>query len=708
MMDDGMRREETAALHGREGLYEPYNQVNALLARTNTLERLNAALRQRESSLREQNHRLQAALSASSTGTFSWHIPKNQLRWDKTVDRLFGRKTRSTAAERLQFFEAVHPDDRTGLLNTVERCAKEAGAFETEFRIVWPDGSVRWLHAKGRTVCDQMEIPVQMTGAVADVTEHKRRDERLRESEQRFRLLSEAIPAIVWTCTPDGREEYFNQSWCRYTGLSEACSVEMGWATVMHPDDRDHCLAPWRDAVGKAAPYLTECRYRRHDGEYRWHVVRVLPLKRLDGTVLRWVGVSFDIDEHRRMEEALRQNTEALILAQQGAHAGTWDWDILSGQLHYSPEYKALYGWDSSDDEASYEHWLACVHPDDQCRADREVREAAETQSYLNSEFRIVRPDGAVRWLWGKGKALADVHGRPTRMVGITFDITVRKQAEADILRLLDEAEQREQELREKQAQLVQSAKLASIGELATGVAHEINNPLNNISLCAGNLIDALQGDTLSREAFLSELQLIMTQVQKAALIVDHLRGFGRVATRQHTAIRVNDVVRSSLSLMREQLRLRDIEIVMQLAPDDPLVEANALQLEQVILNLMTNARDAVSVTATKIITIATALEETWVSIRVADTGIGMSDDVKARIFDPFFTTKDVGKGTGLGLSLSYGIIKDHQGGIAVESRPGQGSTFMIYLPHLTSPCMPDMATTEHQNRACAIESCKS
>jgi signal transduction histidine kinase len=180
-------------------------------------------------------------------------------------------------------------------------------------------------------------------------------------------------------------------------------------------------------------------------------------------------------------------------------------------------------------------------------------------------------------------------------------------------------------------------------------------------------------------------LQLITAQVQKAALIVDHLRRFGRAAPQQRTAIHVHQVVRSALSLMREQLRLRNIEVETYWAPEDPQVQGNALQIEQVLLNLLTNARDAVSLTTAKIITLTTAVDKDWVFIRVIDTGIGMSEDVKKRIFDPFFTTKDVGRGTGLGLSLSYGIIHDHQGTLTVESQPGQGTTFVVQLPRPTT-----------------------
>ena len=632
-----------------------------------------------------QPHPVQTALSAAAIGIFSCDVQAKHWRWDQTVNALFGRSARTAATRLCQLLKAIHRDDRRGLLETITRSGSRTEFFHKEFRVCRPDGSVRWLQVKGRAFRGAMDGRVYMTGALMDVTGYKHREERLRQNEHRFRAMSHAIPAMIWTCTADGREQYFNDSWSRYTSLSEQESLDGGWMAALHPDDYDGYVARWRQSLSKAEAYLSEARFRQHDGEYRWHVVRVLPEKRGDGTVLHWVGVAVDIEEHRAMEEALRQSTHALRLAQQGAHAGTWDWDAVTECLHYSHEFQALYGWTRTSDEVPYEDWLECVHPEDRGRVDHDLREAAETGCALNSEFRIVRSDGSVRWLWSKGGTFPNARGHLTRVAGITFDITVRKEAEAHVIRLLTEAEQREQDLREKQAQLVQSAKLASIGELATGVAHEINNPLNNISLCADNLIDAIHEGTANDQLLLTELQLMTAQVQKAALIVDHLRRFGRAAPQQRTAVQVHQVVRSALSLMREQLRLRNIEVETYWALEDPQVEGNALQIEQVVLNLLTNARDAVSHTAIKIIAVATAVDKDRVFIRVTDTGIGMSEEVKKRIFDPFFTTKEVGKGTGLGLSLSYGIIHDHRGTLTVESRPGHGATFVVQLPRTTT-----------------------
>ena len=243
------------------------------------------------------------------------------------------------------------------------------------------------------------------------------------------------------------------------------------------------------------------------------------------------------------------------------------------------------------------------------------------------------------------------------------------------------EMEQRERDLREKQEQLVQAAKLATLGELTTGVAHELNNPLNNIGLLIGNVIDLIEFGRLDHQRMLVDLRSATEQVRKATEIISHLRTFGRAAPVSREPVSLNETVQSALSLLQEQLRLREIELELDLSPDDPIVVANPIQLEQVFLNLLTNARDALADAPRKLIGVSTRVVRTTGRTVVRDTGPGIPPGLERRIFDPFFTTKEVGKGTGLGLSITYGIIRDHEGTISVENHPGQGAAFTVDLP---------------------------
>jgi len=250
-----------------------------------------------------------------------------------------------------------------------------------------------------------------------------------------------------------------------------------------------------------------------------------------------------------------------------------------------------------------------------------------------------------------------------------------------DLRETTAEIQRREQELRDKQEQLVQAGKLATLGELTTGVAHELNNPLNNIGLFMGNALDLVGLGVTDKEHIARELQNAMRQVRKATEIISHLRTFGRVAPVSRELVSMNQVIGRALSLMQEQLRLREIEVELDVSAQRAVVIGSPIQLEQVLINLLTNARDALAESPRKIIRISCEVRDGIVDLGFSDTGPGIPEGLERRIFDPFFTTKEVGRGTGLGLSITYGIVKEHGGTIAVANRPGEGATFLIRLP---------------------------
>jgi C4-dicarboxylate-specific signal transduction histidine kinase len=250
-----------------------------------------------------------------------------------------------------------------------------------------------------------------------------------------------------------------------------------------------------------------------------------------------------------------------------------------------------------------------------------------------------------------------------------------------DLRETTAEMERREHELREKQEQLVQAGKLATLGELTTGVAHELNNPLNNIGLFVGNVIDRIHVGEQDAGRIVDDLERVVEQVQKATEIIEHLRTFGRAAPISLETVAIQDVVDRALSLVQEQLRLRLISVSLDFLPESPSVLGNPIQLEQVFINLLTNARDALEDAERKEIRISCATRGDAAVVVFSDSGPGIPPGLEQRIFDPFFTTKEVGSGTGLGLSITYGIVQEHDGTIFVESEPGEGASFTIELP---------------------------
>jgi C4-dicarboxylate-specific signal transduction histidine kinase len=254
------------------------------------------------------------------------------------------------------------------------------------------------------------------------------------------------------------------------------------------------------------------------------------------------------------------------------------------------------------------------------------------------------------------------------------------------MIHIMGDLRETAQELRDKQEQLVQAGKLATLGELTTGVAHELNNPLNNIGLFIGNAIDQIDLRDPDPERIKSDLVKAIEQVRKATEIITHLRTFGRTAPVTFEPVDVDDVIARSLSLVQEQLRIRAIEVSFDLHGVDLIVLGNPIQLEQVFVNVLTNARDALANADRREVHIASRRDGDKVKVTVADSGPGIPAEIEQRIFDPFFTTKEVGGGTGLGLSITYSIVKEHGGEIWVDGRPGEGASFHIELPRATEP----------------------
>jgi PAS domain S-box-containing protein len=378
-----------------------------------------------------------------------------------------------------------------------------------------------------------------------------------------------------------------------------------------------------------------------------------------------------------RLVRALRESQERFQYVARAANDAVWDWDLVTDACWRNEGITTLFGYAPEKVGPDMSWWFENLHPEDHDRVSRDLRAAIErgAESW-SAEYRFRKTDGSYASVFDRGYVLHDGEGRPIRMIGAMMDVTERRQLEDE---------------------LRQSQKMEAVGRLAGGVAHDFNNLLTIITGRSALLLGRLKTDDPSRKS----VELIQKTAARAAALTGQLLAFSRKQVLQRKILDLNTTV-AEMSDMLRRLIGEDVDLLLTLGPAAGHVNADRAQLEQVLLNLAVNARDAMPHggtlgVETDRVEIGPAPPDrpdalapgAYAVLRVMDTGVGMDAATQAHIFEPFFTTKERGKGTGLGLSMVHGVVRQHGGAIHVRSVAGGGSTFEIYLPQVEAPAPP-------------------
>ena len=508
----------------------------------------------------------------------------------------------------------------------------------------------------------------------------------LAPNEALYRSLIERVPGIVYMSQfgPNARWHYVSpqiQEFLGYTAEEWLADSSL-WLQHVHPDDRELVLAEEQRLHKTGTAFLAEYRMVARDGRVIWFRDESMIIRPEGSNTPVLYGILFDISERKATESALRESEERLRLALEAAHLGMWEWDPETDALFWDDRHCSLFGLDPKRAPATAAKYLELVHPEDREWVLHAVREALRSDESYGAEYRVRWPDGKEHWLASAGRVLQrDANSKARRMRGITYDVTDRRGLEEHLRR---------------------AQKMEAIGQLAGGVAHDFNNLLMVIRGHVELLLNRPGVDSsVARNA-----EAIQKASDRAAGITQQLLAFSRKQVLQARVIELRSVVKEVANLLRRLLGPM-VEFKLQLPPEPLWVRADESQLEQVVLNLAINARDAMPqggvVTAIfdRVAAESYAVrrrmgmpEIDYVRMRVIDTGTGMDAATQARIFEPFFTTKEFGKGTGLGLATVYGVVKQSDGWIWVDSALGEGTTFEIFLPAVNEP-EAEIAKTE-------------
>lgn len=542
------------------------------------------------------------------------------------------------------------------------------------------DGTMAWFRRDVQPWRDSTGAIGGIVIFIEDVSVRKQTDDALAEGQSRLRLALEAGRVSTWTWNvADDRIDY-DEGIQRLIGRSRAEIAQGGlefFRTIVHPEDRAGLDRTIASTLANGAETSADYRVVHPDGRIAWIADRGTIERDASGTAVRMVGACVDVTESRRMQEELHESERRFRELVETIREVFWVSDVTKDRIIYvSPGYAQIWGRPGEELYASSRAWLAAVHTDDRER----ILHAALTKQAAGTydeTYRIVRPDGSIRWVRDRAYPVRDATGTLVRIVGCASDITERKLLEEQFLR---------------------AQRLEAIGTLAGGIAHDLNNILAPMFMI-GPLLKAKLADPSD----ISMLSIVETSARRGANVVRQLLTFSRGIAGERGPLQVRHLVKEMTAIMHETFP-REIGIVHQIPADLWPVVGDATQLHQVLMNLCVNARDAMvdggvlSIDAHNAEIGAEALAGYgWVKpgrfvvITVSDTGHGIPDDVKAKIFEPFFTTKAVGKGTGLGLSTVLGIVKSHGGFVSLESHVGRFTKFHVHVP--SSDAKEDLTT---------------
>ncbi len=587
----------------------------------------------------------------------------------------------------------------------------KAVPFEMVFPLRGKDGLLRPFLTRITPAFDEHGALTNWYGVNTDISRQVEAEAAFAQSEARFRVLAEAMPQIVWSATPGGIMDYLNPRWYEYTGIPIGSLDRRITAAAIHPDDLRQLAAVWQGALTAGAPCQFECRLRRRDGVYRWHLTQVNLDRDASGAVIKWYGACTDIEEIVQAKQVLQKSQtelEAEIAARTGERnllatlVETTDMLIMAIDL----DFNILAINRAAVEELQRVTGVAArvgVNLLD-LLADQPAQQAAAAAIWR-------------RAFAGEEGPFIETHGDPVRGSAV-YEIKFRRLANAagetigafHIMTDVTERLRQQSMLVQAQEALVQSQKLESMGQLTGGVAHDFNNLLTPIL----GTLDLLQRRGVGGEREQRLIRGASQSAERAKTLVHRLLAFARRQPLQATTIDARQLLEGVADLLSSTAGPQ-VNVVLEIAPDVPFAKADPHQLEMAILNLGMNARDAMDGIGQIIVTAARAavrpgevedLEPgVYMRLSIADTGQGMDEETKRRAVEPFFSTKGVGQGTGLGLSMAHGLASQLGGGLTIDSAPGAGTTVTIWLPESLEPVessevLPDAGEPARQSGA--------
>ncbi len=645
---------------------EGAQEVAALAGQFNRmLDQLDAQQR----ALRESEQRLALVVDITADGIWDWDLRSNRVFFSNRFRATLGYEDEAEFRERFHFKTALHPNDRAHAIAAQDASLASGAPFDHVYRLSRRDGSYPWFHGRGQVLLDAAGKAYRFAGSITDITAQKEAEAALREQEALYRALFELAPDAVIL----HRE--------RRILLANRAALQLFRAPS--PGDLiGRSILDFVDAADREIADRRRCALEVEDGllqvpltTFRWNTVEGADIQVevvgarviIDGRPAV-LTVARDVTEQRRAEAAQRASEARWQFALEGHGDGLWEWNAHDGSVFFSRQWKALLGYGEDELVSSMETWESLVHPDDRAEIRRAMQlhlSGALPRYY--AEYRMRARDGGYLWTAANGRVMErDETGLPLRIIGTQRDISEHKR--------------REERERQRQEQLIHSGRLMVIGEMASTLSHELNQPLTAIANYAGVCLRRMAGPRQEPAPLRDIVEKIRVQALRAGEIVWRIRDFVRKRETERLPTAIGTLIRETAALAEIEARISEVMIELAVAEGLPPVLADRLQIEQVLLNLIKNAMEAMQgVEGERWLQVAARAGEAGeIEISVSDTGHGLPDRVAMDIFTPFYTTK--ANGMGLGLAISRSIVEAHGGRLWATPNPAAGTTFRFTL----------------------------
>ncbi|MBV8052507.1 MAG: PAS domain-containing protein [Acidobacteriaceae bacterium] len=561
--------------------------------------------------------------------------------------------------------EAIHPQDRPRLVEEWQSCLASGTPIDTEARIRRFDSSYRWFLIRANPLRDGAGNVVKWYGTCIDIDDRKRVEEALHARELDARSLLDNMPGFLGRHSPDGTPEIVNQPFLQYFGKTVEEIRKWRTSDLVHPDDLANTIEVFGNGIARGRAWALEFRLRRFDGVYRWFQARWVPVRDFEGRLLHWNALTTDIDDRKKAEAQVEQAYLRLAEAQRLSKTGSFVTDLLADDHNWSEEAFRIFEFDPAA-KVRVQMIRDCIHRDDLPSFDAVIARSM-TGTDVDFVFRIVTSRGAVKHVRGMARVMTQLGSHPL-FIGAFQDVTESKNAE--------------EALNKARSELAEVARVTTLNALTASIAHEVNQPLSGIITNASTCLRMLSVDPPNVDGARETARRTLRDGNRASDVISRLRALFSKKEFALEQVDLNEATREVIALSLSDLQRNRVILRSELADDLPPVTGDRVQLQEVILNLLRNASDAMSTVddhPREILVRTEHHEADQVRLSVKDVGVGFTPESAAKLFQAFYTTKT--DGMGIGLHVSHSIIEGHHGHLWATANDGPGATFSFAIP---------------------------